>query len=530
MMKFLRSQSQTVLVVVLGVIGLGFLFYGNAGNLLTSTGQRVSNDYGRIDGEDLTQADLMQAVRDTRNTLIIQGRGQALQQPGAAAQIAETAWNQMLLLREADRLHITVSDKEVVDFIQGMKMFQKDGVYSPELYKSQMAVLRNNLRLPSDSAVDPVQATGTIFTDTIRNVLLSEAVSKALFSTVRSSAHDVSDEYQKFYGPVTVSLVSLDPKQFVANAKITPDQIAAEYKAHPENPDYRTPEKRKVDYVLFLLSPEQASLPDDKKTAAKEALGQKALDFALAFQPEPTASGEAPPPAPDFIAEAKKRGLNPATTDFFAADTNPANVPPSPGFNNAAFSLTKDNPISKVVELDNGVAVLHLGEIQASSLRPLDEVKGTIEKHLQETVGAQAQQLAGQIDAAGLKSAIASGKDFNTAAAGLNLKVETLPAFVPYKAPPSDQRLQTLAYETLSLKPGEISNPIPLQSDNSTVIMHLDSRGTADPAGLADFEKKYRDSQDQQLRNQAFNDWAAWKNKQPNTHKPPELDLYGSAE
>ena len=36
MMKFLRSQSQTVLVVVLGVIGLGFLFYGNSGNLLTT--------------------------------------------------------------------------------------------------------------------------------------------------------------------------------------------------------------------------------------------------------------------------------------------------------------------------------------------------------------------------------------------------------------------------------------------------------------------------------------------------------------
>ena len=71
MMKFLRSQSQTVLVVVLGVIGLGFLFYGNAGQPADDTGGRTSTDFGRIDGEDLTVADLTEAVRNTRDSLII---------------------------------------------------------------------------------------------------------------------------------------------------------------------------------------------------------------------------------------------------------------------------------------------------------------------------------------------------------------------------------------------------------------------------------------------------------------------------
>src|SRR5271163_1669120 len=101
MMKFLRSQSQTVLVVVLGVIGLGFLFYGNAGNLLTATGGHASNDYGRIDGEDLSVADLYDAVRNTRDSLAISGEADKLRQPGASAQIAELAWRQLLLLHEA---------------------------------------------------------------------------------------------------------------------------------------------------------------------------------------------------------------------------------------------------------------------------------------------------------------------------------------------------------------------------------------------------------------------------------------------
>jgi peptidyl-prolyl cis-trans isomerase D len=527
MMKFLRSQSQTVLVVVLGVIGLGFLFYGNAGNLLTNTGGRTNSDFGRIDGEDLTVADLTDAIRETRNSLAIHGQSEQLRQPGA---VAEEAWSQLLLLHEADRLHISVSDKELVTFIQSLPIFQKEGVYSPEVYETRMGQLKDILRIPADAGVDPIANTKAIFEHVLRNDLRIDAVRKALFSGARSSAGDVSAQYDKYYGQTTVSLVSFDPKSFVAAAQVSPAEIEAEYKAHPTNPDYRTREKRKVDYVLFLLTPEQAKLPDAQKAAAKDALGQKALDFALAFQPEPTATGDAAAPAPDFSTEANKRGLMPATTDFFTADTPPANVPPSPAFNNAAFALTKDSAISKVIELDNGVAVLHLVEIQASELRPLEELKADIEKQLQQKKGLQTAQLTAQIMGKTLQDAVAKGADFKAAAAGMKLQVESLPSFVPAKLAPSDQRLQTIAEAAASLQVGQVSDPVPVQADNTTLVIHLDSRAPADRVGLAEFEKRFRDSQDQQLRQVVSTDWVNWKSKQPGSHKPPELDQYGSVE
>lgn len=531
MMKFLRSQSQTVLVVVLGVIGLGFLFYGNSGNFLSTGATRMSTDYGRIDGEDLTVAELTDAVRNTRYGLIIKGHGEDLKAPGAGAQVAEFAWRQLLLQHEAERLHVTISDKELVSYIQSLPLFQdpKTGVYSPEVYESRMGQLRDLLRIPADAGTDPSATAKAIFETVLRNDLETQAVSQALFSTVRSSAHDVTTQYNKFYGPVTVSYVTFDPKTFVASAQVTPDEIAAEYKANPTNPAYRTPEQRKVDYVLFLLTPDQAKLPDDQKTAAKNALGQKALDFALAFQPEPSATGEVPP-APDFLAEATKRGLNPATTDFFAADTTPAGVPPSPAFNNAAFGLTKDDAISKVVELDNGVAVIHLAEIKPSDLRPLNEVQANIARQLQQKKGEQAEQMAAEIASATLKAQVAKGVDFKTAAAGMHYTVETVPSFVPAKASSGDQKTQAIAYSTVGLAPGDVSAPVPVPSDDTTLVLHLDSRGAADPAGLADFETRFRDSQDAQLRNIVYTDWANWKSSQPGTHRPPELNSYGSVE
>jgi len=530
MMKFLRSQSQTVLVVVLGVIGLGFLFYGNSGNFLTTGVARTSTDYGRIDGEDLSVAQLTDAVRNTRYSLIIHGQAQQLKQPGSGVQVAEEAWRQLLLQHEAERLHVIISDQELVSYIQSLPVFQKDGVYSPDVYEQRMSELKDLLHITADSGTDPIASTKAVFETVLRNDLSSNAVSKALFSSIRSSAHDVSTQYEKFYGPATVSVVTVAPKSFAATQQVTPADIAAEYKAHPENPGYRTKEQRKVDYVLLLLTPDQAKLPDPQKAAAKDALGQKALDFALAFQPEPSVTGDTTTPPPDFMAEATKRGLNPATTDFFAADTPPANLPPSPAFNNAAFSLSKDNAISKVVELDNGVAVLHLNAIQPSELRPLSEVQADIQNKLQQSKATQQAQITAQLDAALLKAAVAKGTDFKAAATGLKLTVDTLPAFVPIKAPSTDQRLQTIAYAVTSLKPGEVSKPVPVQLDGTTLIIHLDSRAPADPAGLADFEARFRNSQDEQLRSMVYVDWANWKSKQPDTHKPPDLDAYGSVD
>jgi hypothetical protein len=526
MMKFLRSQSQTVLVIFLGVMGLGFLFYGNAGNLLTAGGGRGSNDFGSIDGESLSVAELYDAVRTTRDTLAIHGETRNVQ----AAQIAELAWARLLLLHEADILHVQVSDKEVVDYIRNQPLFQKNGAFDPDTYKLRLMQMKDVFHVPNDPGVDPMTSTAAVLETVIRNDLRVDAVSKALFSGVRSSAHDVSEKYDEFYGPTTLSYVTFDPKDYLAKAQVTPADIEAAYQSDPHNPAYRTAEKRKVDYVLFLLSPDQAKLPDAQKKAAKDALGQKALDFALTFQPNPSATPGSNPPTPDFQAEAKKLNLTPATTDFFTADTTPAGVPPSPAFNSAAFALSKDDAISKVVELENGVAVLHLVEIQPSELRPLDQVKDTIQKQLQQTKSVQEARVAAGISAVALKNAVAKGTDFKTAAAALKLKVETVPTFVPFDAARNDMKLQGLAIAASSLKPGEVSEPTPSQTDDSTTVVHLDSRGKPNPAGLADFETRVRSSDDQQLRSLVYADWAMWKSKQPGYHKPPQLDAYGAVE
>jgi len=521
MMKFLRSQSQTVLIVILGVLGLSFLFYGNVGSLLTNGATHLGNDFGRIDGQDLSQAELINAVRETLDSVRLAGRADQLAQPGARAQVAEEAWRQMLLLREADRLHIDISDQQVISFIQSQAPFQKDGKYSPDLYQAAMTNLQNNLKITPDR-----------YEEFVRNTLRLEAVSTALFGSVRAPAFDVSADYDKLFGPAEVSYVLLDPRTTTAATPPTEAEIEAAYKEHPDNPAYRTAEKRKVDYVLFPLPADQAKLTGPDKDAAIEALGEKAQDFALALQPEPadTANGSTTTPPPDFATEAKQRGLTPLTTDFFAADQPPAGLPPSPAFNNAAFDLTKDDPSSRAVRLDNGVAVLHLAAIQPSDLRPLNEVSAAIAKDLQQAKNAQALQETAASDAKVLQISMSSGSDFKTAAAGLKLPVQTLSGFIPANASKDDPHLEAIGYAASTLDVGQVSEPMPLQGDGDMLIVHVDSRGHADPAGLTAFESRYRTQEDEQYRSVVYHDWSDWRSRQPGTHVPPNLDEYGAVE
>jgi peptidyl-prolyl cis-trans isomerase D len=205
-------------------------------------------------------------------------------------------------------------------------------------------------------------------------------------------------------------------------------------------------------------------------------------------------------------------------------------LPPSPAFNTAAFALTPDNPVSKVIELDNGVAVLHLAGVQPSEPRPLAEVHDAIAAQLRQAQAQQAAQAAAAQAAQDLKAALAKGTDFKAAAAGLKLDVQSVPAFVPAKVTQADPKLQTLAYVSVGMKPGDISQPVPMESDGTTVLVHLDSRDPASAADEAQFEGPFRQSNDERLRELAFSAWVSWENHQPDTHPPPNLDEYGTVE
>ena len=58
--------------------------------------------------------------------------------------LAPSAWERLMLLAEAQRLRLRVSDRELADFIQRLPPFQDGGRFVPERYRRYLAAIGTN--------------------------------------------------------------------------------------------------------------------------------------------------------------------------------------------------------------------------------------------------------------------------------------------------------------------------------------------------------------------------------------------------
>jgi peptidyl-prolyl cis-trans isomerase D len=87
---------------------------------------------------------------------------------------------------------------------------------------------------------------------------------------------------------------------------------------------------------------------------------------------------------PDFSQIAKELNLNIFQTPLFTRGEYLPKIGPSPAFQEAAFSLSKDNPLSAVVEMERGYGILHLDERTSVKKEDYEKDKAELQKSLLE--------------------------------------------------------------------------------------------------------------------------------------------------
>jgi peptidyl-prolyl cis-trans isomerase D len=170
-----------------------------------------------------------------------------------------------------------------------------------------------------------------------------------------------------------------------------------------------------VEIVSFKPVEDQKKLSDDQKVAAMKPLAQQADAFAQAVLQNPG----------NFDQIAKEKGLNVIRTDPFTLDKPDKAIAGDPALVRQAFNLTKENPVSDVIEAPDGFWVIKLINIDASRPLTLAEAKDQIitaikEQKAQAAIQAKANELRGKIDADMKK-----GVGFVQAAESAGAKVET---------------------------------------------------------------------------------------------------------
>ncbi len=155
-------------------------------------------------------------------------------QLGLRSQAINSLVDQALLVQEADRMKIRVSQQELVDSIAAIPSFQENGVFNKARYLQVLAYQRLT---PED------------FEASQKNQLLAAQVRDTLQKNISVTEAEVAEEFRNQNEKVNLSFVRLAPGLFESQVKVNEEDLKAYFDQNKEN--FRIPESVALRYLLF---------------------------------------------------------------------------------------------------------------------------------------------------------------------------------------------------------------------------------------------------------------------------------------
>jgi len=370
--------------------------------------------------------------------------------------------DQALLVDEAKRLNLTVSEQELVNAIASEPAFQENGVFNKSRYLQALSYQR--------MTPDEFEVIRT-------HELLVEKVRDKLQEGVSVSDEEVAAEFRNQNEKVNLAYVRLAPPLFESKVKIKDDELAAWFAANQET--FRIPEKVALNYILIdpasfekdlQLSdaeiqkyyhrhlaeydvPEQVKVShilirvpkdaDEATKAKKKQLAEQVLADAKAGK--------------DFAELARKYSDDKASVSkggdlgYFTRGTMVAD------FEKAAFAL-QPGAISDVVETPFGFHIIKAEGYIEAGVKPLEDVLDEVKTGLTKEKARQ-QALETAMDAYNINRKTG---DIQAAAAASKQEVRETPLFAADAAIPglgNDPQISNMAF---TLQQGSLSRPVNL--------------------------------------------------------------------
>src|SRR3989338_4303486 len=345
-----------------------------------------------------------------------------------------------LQLSIANQEGLRVTNDELIDDIQRIDIFKKNGRFDKDMY----------IRVLGANRINPAQ-----YEESVKEDLLIKKLENFIKDGVKVSRQEVIDAYTRQNEKVNIDYIMLDkleefyknnsslfqrgeeivaeyilgdPKNFEKDIRIEEAKVSEHYNSHIAK--YRVEKRIKARHILVALS------PDADEKAEKEA-----KEKALKVLQELKAGG-------DFTELAKKYSDDPSVKDnggdlgYFSKGQM---VKP---FEDAAFAL-KEGELSEPVKTQFGFHIIKVEKIENERTKPLAEVRGEILKTLTEE---EARKRA-KAELEGIKK----GNDLKVANFNQVIKGHTYLAASTEGIKKDDRRYPVLSRTSFALKKGEIS-------------------------------------------------------------------------
>jgi peptidyl-prolyl cis-trans isomerase D len=407
MLNFIRKQSDTWLIkTVLWLIVLAFvatIFYSwGAGGQFGGANKTVAT----VNGMEIKANEFERAYGNIINFYRDQFRGQFSEEMAAKLKLKENALDALiqnrLVLLEAKKMNLLVSDQELAKSISKQPQFQKDNKFSSSLYQ-------NYLRFSRISTKD--------FEDSHRKNLLREKLEGVIKASTQISETEIQEAYKKENEKIKFKYIGFSKDYFKPANRPSDEEIQKYFESHKSQ--FEVPEQIQVQYVK--LTPKmiedtieiyEEDIKDyyDSNQAKYFVKKQYKASHILIKSDTSLPFGE------DLSEEEKEKLLNDADektkikadeilkqikegADFaemakkHSADTASGNNGGSlgqfsqglmiPEFE-AALDLLKPGELGGPVKTMFGFHIIRLDEVKEERLKPLTEVQEEIKKILKE--------------------------------------------------------------------------------------------------------------------------------------------------
>lgn len=504
MLSVLRKNAGSwIIKVVLGAIVVVFVFWG-VGSYKEWDRTRVAEVNGTIIS--------LNEYNNTYNTLLEQVRqrfGDNLNEDLIKSlQLRRQALNrlvdQKLLLDEAARQNLRVTDSELSNAIMEMGAFQSAGLFNARIYESVLS--RNRLNPEQFEAIQ-------------RDGMLIDKLQSYIESNAKVSEQEVKDYYRWEGTSVNIDYFLFAPDQYTGIHPAT-EEIQAYYEDHKGS--YQTEAMVEVRYLNFesgaytyQVTVTDEEMEDYYETNREEFETPKTVDarhilIKVDAESSPEVAEERKRKAQeiltiaregqDFAALAKKYSEGPTSKVGGKLSPFKRDAMAKP-FSDKAFSM-EANEISDPVRTRYGWHIIKVESINEASTLPIAEARPSIRKKL---VDEQAKGLA--FDAAqAILDASFEGDDLVRAAEANNMIILTSTLFTksePDKALKNRAKVATAAFDLSLMEISEI-----IDHDNGYYILQVIEKIPAKIADLSEVREKVRTDLKKELQDDKARDAA----------------------
>ncbi len=491
MFDLFRSREKNVrwlLGALLGLVALSMVItlvpnYSGMGGRVDQT------VVAEIGDEVITTADVRQALnRASRGGSLPRGMEQIYAPMLVQQMVAERA-----IAYEANRLGMQVSEEELAAAIQTYipQLFQGGKFAGKEIYSAYLREM--NTTIPEFER------------DLKKQILLQRVESLALEGTIVTPAQ-IEADFRKRNEKIKVAYFQLAPDKFRSQVTATPEEIAANF--NQNRATYTIPEKR--DYLVYVVDQEKlaASLTVNESDLRRAYTDQRerfrvpervhVRHILLKTADKSPADVQAIRKRIDDLLKQVKGGADFAALAQKNSDDTASAVKGGdidwitrgqtvPEFEKAAFSL-KPGQVSDIITTVYGFHILRVEQKELPHMRTFDEVKGDLQKEVQQARASEkVQAVADQIRAALGRSAAEAAK----IAEANDIKPVTVS-----KAGPQDEiagigRSPQFNDAALSLKKGGVTPPVAVSATQLAVAQVLEVY-PARPAELAEVQDRVK--------------------------------------